>query len=225
MTALPLPQPGPASRPARLRLLAIAVVAVILAAAPAAFAAAGGGSQGSPAGPGEPELIQKPGAPQILTTLITLIVFLGLVVILSKYAWGPIVSGLKAREDKIRRDIRDAEEARARAEATLKQYQAQLATAEQSVRDLLAKASADAQQLATSIRANAQQEAEEAKERATKEIEAAKNQAVGEIYDQAATLGTTIAEKILRRNLNADDQQDLVRSSLEQLRTVNANAN
>ena len=221
MPALPLPKTGPASRPAPFRLLAVAVVMMVLAAAPAAFAA----SQGSPAGPGEPKLIQDPGVTPLLTTLITLIVFLGLVVILSKYAWGPIVSGLKAREDKIRRDIRDAEEARARAEATLKQYQAQLATAEQSVRDLLAKASADAQQLATSIRANAQQEAEEAKERATKEIEAAKNQAVGEIYDQAATLGTTIAEKILRRNLNADDQQDLVRSSLEQLRTVNANAN
>ena len=225
MPALPLFKSGPASRPARLRLLAVAAGIAVFSAAPAAFAAASAGSQGSPAGPGEPKLIPEMGGTQILTTLITLIVFLGLVVILSKYAWGPIVSGLKAREDKIRRDIRDAEEARAQAEATLKKYQAQLATAEQSVLDLLAKASADAQQLATSIRANAQQEAEEAKERATKEIEAAKNQAVGEIYDQAATLGTTIAEKILRRNLNADDQQDLVRSSLEQLRTVNANAN
>ncbi len=218
MTVLPLPKTDLASRPVRVCLAAAAAALSVLAAAPAALAA-------DAAHGDKPQLIPHAGTSQVLTTLLTLVVFIGLVVILSKYAWGPIVSGLKAREDKIRRDIRDAEEARARAEATLKQYQAQLATAEQSVRDLLAKASADAQQLATSIRANAQQEAEEAKERATREIEAAKNQAVGEIYDQAATLGTTIAEKILRRNLNADDQQDLVRSSLEQLRSVNANAN
>ena len=162
-----------------------------------------------------------PGGAQVLTTITTLVIFILLIVILSKTAWGPIVKGLEARENKIRGDIRDAEAARARAEATLKQYQQQLATAEQQVRDLLAKASADAQQLATSIRTNAQAEAEEVKERATKEIESAKNQALGEIYDQAATLGTTIAEKILRRNLNADDQRDLVQASLEQMKNVN----
>lgn len=194
-------------------------------AAPTAAKAAPGHEAGAPghAAAEEPNLMPPPAAPQILTVLTTLVVFLGLVAILSKYAWGPIVSGLKAREDKIRRDIREAEEARLRAERTLKEYTAQLATAEQQVRDLIAKASADAQQLATGIRASAQQEAQEAKERATKDIEAAKNQALAEIYDQTATLATTVAEKILRRNLNADDQRDLVRSSLEQLKGVNAN--
>lgn len=176
---------------------------------------------GAPAEGAEPSIIPTPGQ-AIMPAVTTLIVFALLVAILGKYAWGPIASGLKNREEKIRRDIRDAEEARARSEATLKQYQAQLATAEQQVRDLLAKASADAQQLATSIRMNAQQEAEEAKERATRDIETAKNQALSEIYEESATLATNIAEKILRRNLNPDDQRDLVRSSLDQLKTVSA---
>jgi F-type H+-transporting ATPase subunit b len=160
---------------------------------------------------------------QIVTSITTLLIFIGLLIILSKYAWDPIVGGLKAREDKIRKDIKDAEEARLRADKTLKDYQAQLATAQKQVQDLIAKASSDAQALATSIRMNAQQEAEEAKERAAKEIEAAKNQALAEIYDQAANLATNVAEKILRRNLNADDQRELVRSSIEQLKGVNAN--
>jgi F-type H+-transporting ATPase subunit b len=171
----------------------------------------------------DPKLIPDPGALQIITTVTTLVIFLALLYILSKYAWGPIVSGLKAREDKIRKDIKDAEEARLRADKTLKEYQAQLATAQKQIQDLLAKASADAQTLATSIRMNAQQEAEEAKERNEREIEASKNQAIAEIYEQAANLATTLAEKILRRNLNADDQRELVRSSIEQLKGVNAN--
>lgn len=220
---VPSPRPVcPASRGAAGRL-AVALVAVALVALSARVAAAAEGPAAGHAADKPVELIPQPAAPQIITTVTTLVVFLGLIAILSKYAWNPIVSGLKAREDKIRKDIRDAEEARLRAEQTLKQYQAQLATAEQQVRDLIAKASADAQQLATGIRANAQHEAGEAKDRATREIEAAKNQAVAEIYEQAATLATTVAEKILRRNLNADDQRELVRSSLEQLKTVSAN--
>lgn len=194
--------------------IAIAVLAFVLS--PAAALAADGEHT-------EPNLMPSPGLTEVLTSLTTLVIFILLVVVLGKYAWGPIVSGLKAREDKIRKDIRDAEEARARSEATLKQYQAQLATAEQQVRDLIAKAMADAQQIATTIRMHAQQEAEEVKERATKEIEGAKNQALVEIYEQTAHLATSVAEKILRRSLSADDQQDLVRSSLEQIKNVSAN--
>lgn len=205
-------------------LLALCLVAVVLLACNAALAAGGPEPEtGKHAPAADPKLIETPGPTQIITTLTTLIVFIGLVVILGKYAWGPIVAGLKAREDKIRKDIRDAEEGRAKAEALLKQYDAKLAAAQAEVDRLLTKATNDAQALATSIRMNAQQEAEEAKERATKDIEAAKNSAVNEIHGYAANLATSVAEKILRRNLNADDQRDLVHSSVEQLKNVSSN--
>jgi F-type H+-transporting ATPase subunit b len=191
-----------------------------LALAPATWAA--GPAVEADHAAGEPTLVQGFNE-GLVTAVTTLIVFLLLVAILGKFAWGPIASGLKAREDKIRRDIADAEAARARAEATLKEYQAQLAQAESKVRELLSKAQSDAERVATSIRMQAQQEAEEAKERAGKEIEAAKNQALSEIYEQTASISTSIAEKILRRNLNADDQRELVRQSLEQLQAVAKN--
>ena len=47
-----------------------------------------------------------------------------------------------------------------------------------------------------------------------------RDSAVREVHNQAATLSTMIAEKIIRRSLNASDQADLVRESLEQLQTV-----
>lgn len=194
----------------------LAAAALSLGLAVPAMAADAAGEEGT-------TLIGSPNAARVITSIVTLVVFLALVAVLGKYAWGPIVSGLKAREDKIRKDIRDAEESRLKAEQSLKQYQAQLATAEQQVRDLIAKASNDAQQIATTIKMHAQQEAEEAKERATREIEAAKNQALAEVYEQTATLATSVAEKILRRNLNADDQRDLVQGSIEQLKGVSSN--
>ena len=148
------------------------------------------------------------------------IIFLILLAILYQTAWKNVLAGLKAREDRIRRDIADAEAARAKAEATLGQYNQQLAAAEGQVRDILAKAATDAERIATNMKMQAQQEAEEAKERAQRDIELARKNAVADIHRQAAELSTAIAEKILRRNLNADDQRDLVNSSLEQLQTA-----
>jgi F-type H+-transporting ATPase subunit b len=66
----------------------------------------------------------------------------------------------------------------------------------------------------------AQAEAEEIRERSTKEIEAARDAALRDIYAKTADLATSVAEKIIRRSLNAADQQDLVRQSLEQLQEV-----
>ncbi|HEX8341342.1 MAG TPA: F0F1 ATP synthase subunit B [Tepidisphaeraceae bacterium] len=159
----------------------------------------------------------------LVTAIVTLIVFVALVIVLSKVAFGPIAKGLADREAKIRRDIEEAEAARRAAIAQQAEYQAQLARAGDEVRSILDKAQADAQAAATRIKMQAQQEAEEAKERAVRDIEASGRAAKAEIHDYAATISTSIAEKILRRNLNADDQRELVRSALEQLPTNGTN--
>jgi F-type H+-transporting ATPase subunit b len=147
-------------------------------------------------------------------------IFLVVVIVLYRTAWKNVRAGLTAREARIRKDIADAEAVRLKSEQTLAQYNTQLATAEQKVRDLLNQAGVDAERIATNIRMKAQQEAEEAKERATKEIEAAKRSALAEIYEQTADLATKVAEKIIRRNLNAADQRDLVSQSLQEMQSV-----
>jgi F-type H+-transporting ATPase subunit b len=156
-----------------------------------------------------------------MSALWVVIIFLVLLAVLYPTAWKNVLSGLKAREERIRKDIAEAEAARAKAEATLKEYGAQLATAESKVRDMINNATKDGERVATEIRMRAQAEAEDAKKRAMKEIDTAKQNALAEIYQRAAELSTSIAEKILRRNINAEDQKDLVKRSLDELQTVN----
>jgi F-type H+-transporting ATPase subunit b len=158
-----------------------------------------------------------------ITAITTLIVFLALVVVLGKFAWGPISKGLQEREDKIRNDIKNAEESRIKAEATMKQYQQQLASAEAQVRELLNKAQHEAEKISTNVKMKAQQDAEEIKEKATKDIDVAKNAAVREVYETAATLSTSIAEKIIKRSLSAEDQSDLVAAGIEQFQSASKN--
>jgi F-type H+-transporting ATPase subunit b len=211
------------TRIGRLTLLTVALLAAAAFAAPRAARAADPAAPAAAEHGGDDtkaELLRGGDEGGVINAIVTLIVFVALVAVLGKYAWGPIAGGLKAREDKIRQDIAEAEAARARSEATLREYQAQLATAEQKVRELLAKAGADAEQIAAGIRVRAQQEAEETKDRATREIDAARKDAVRQVHEEAAVLATSVAEKILRRNLNPDDQRDLVTASLEQLQTV-----
>ena len=186
-------------------------------AAPAHGAAAGEHEEHPPLLPSNAEEFKEH---TVAPAIWTLIIFLIMLAILYKTAWQQILAGLKKREERIRSDIADAEAARKRAEATLAQYNQQLATAESQVRDILNKAAQDAERMATNMKMQAQKEAEEAKDRATRDIETARKNAVADIYAQAADLSTSIAAKILRRNLNPDDQRQLVEASLQQFQSV-----
>jgi F-type H+-transporting ATPase subunit b len=189
------------------------VALAALAPPSAAMAEAAGSAEGS-----QPGLLDF-NYSQVVWVLV---IFVVLAIILYRTAWKNVLAGLKGREKRIRDDIARAEAVRADAEAILKKYNDQLATAEQRVRELFDKATADAEKLAGSIRTRGQHEAEEIKERAMHEIEAAREQALSEIYAQTADLATRVAEKILRRNLNADDQRALVNESLQELQTAGA---
>ena len=158
----------------------------------------------------------------LVSGIWVLIIFVILVVILYKTAWKHVLAGLKAREERIRGDIAAAEAARAKADASLKEFNAQLATAEDKAKNILAQAALDAEKIAAGIRLRSQQEVEEIKERANADIEASSCQALSEIYYQAVNLSTSIAENNVRRNLNPDDQRDLVKQSLDQLQSLNA---
>jgi len=164
----------------------------------------------------EPQLLPGPNV-GLVTAITTLVIFALLLAVLGRFAWGPIAEGLRTREQRIRKEIADAEAARAKADALLKEYNDRLATAEAKVRQLMAGAKTDAEKIAAEIRARGEIEAEDARKRATTDIEAAGKKAVREVYEKAAEIATNVAEKILRRHIVAEDQRDLVNQGLEKL--------
>lgn len=196
------------------RLTAMMAAAVTLAWSAAAMAAVEAGH-----GEHKPELI----GPDIATAVWVLVIFVVMLAVLYPTAWKGVLAGLKAREERIRKDIADAESARAKAEATLADYNRQLALADDRARETLAKAQADAERLAATIREKAGAEAEGIKAKALSDIEDARKAAVAQIHEQAVELSTLMAEKIIRRALNPDDQRDLVRTSLQQLEAAKRN--
>ena len=165
---------------------------------------------------GEPSLF----AGSFAQSLAAVIAFTVLFIVLRKAAWGPIIKGLQDRENKIREDLQKAEQANADAQKTLDEYKAKLAEAHAEARSLLDQTRADADALRTKMVADAEAEAARQRDRVAGEIDAAKNQALQDIYAQAAEIAVTVAGKILQRQIDAKDTQQLVDQSLAELNRI-----
>lgn len=159
-----------------------------------------------------------PSVKQGLVTGITaILVFLFVIAVLGAKVWPAISSGLDDRSNKIRSEIEAAEKARKQAAEALAQYEASLAQARTEAAKLIEQTKAQQSQLAAELRAKSEIELNAMRERAVKEIQQAKQAAVAELYTDATNLATMVAGKILKREINSQDQQRLVEESLGQL--------
>jgi F-type H+-transporting ATPase subunit b len=140
----------------------------------------------------------------------TVVVFVLLLVVLTKTAWKPILSGLKAREDGIRSQIEGAEKANADAKALLAEYQTKLATATDEARAIVEEGRKDGVALKASIEADAKAEAARERDRAIKDIEVARLGALKDIYEQVSVVATDVASRILKQRLDPAQHRRLV---------------
>ena len=137
------------------------------------------------------------------------VVFLGLLGLLTKFAWKPIMDGLDKREQGIADTIA----------ATQASYERRLAEATDEVRGMLEEARRDADVTRQAIVAEARKAADDEKNRARHEIGLAKDDALAQIADRAGDLAVEVAGKFLREKLGREDQARLVRDSVASIGT------
>ncbi len=146
--------------------------------------------------------------------LWTLLVFGLLLFILGKFAWGPILSGLKAREDFIHEALEKARRDRDAAEARLKEYEERLNGARAEATAIVEEGRRDAEVLRERIQRDAQGEAEQMLERAKREIKIAKDTAIQELYTRSGDLAIEIAGRVLGRELKAQEHERLITEAI-----------
>lgn len=168
-------------------------------------------------------VMQDVFAPAWLPAITSIVVFLVAFGFLYLKVWPMITGGLDARENKIREEIAAAEESRKQARAALAEYEENLAKAREEATQMIARARADAKATSEELRKRNEEELTAMKERATRDIEAAKRNAIGEIHAEAASLATSIAARILEREVSTEDQQRLVEQSLQELNAARTN--
>ena len=153
----------------------------------------------------------------------TLVIFLLVILVLGKFAWGPLLSGLQQREEFIRRSLKEAKDDREAAEARLKEYEEKLATASSEAAEIVDKGKREGEALRAGIEEKARDEADKMVDRARREIELAKQSAIKDLYATSSELATDIAAKILQRELNPQDHEKLISDSIKELGDLDRN--
>jgi F-type H+-transporting ATPase subunit b len=146
--------------------------------------------------------------------LWTAVVFLCLVAILWKFAWGPLAAALDRREKGIADQIADAEAANQKAKDILAGYEQKLADAKNDVRGILDQGRREAEKLGRELLDKAKEEAAAEHARAVKQIEAAADAAVKGLADQSAAMAVELAGKIVGAKLNPADHAQLIEQAV-----------
>lgn len=150
--------------------------------------------------------------------LWTVVIFVLLLWILKKSAWGPILEGLQKREDTIRAAVEEAKVARAETERVRAEFKAEMAKAYEQIPKMMDEARRDAQAVADEMRAQAQKDILAERQRVRREMDRALEQGLQELTQHTAQLATLISAKAIRRSLTEDDHRRLVDEALTELR-------
>jgi len=171
----------------------------------------------APAAANASEGAASPFAGDVGNALWTLVIFVLVVVLLGKYAWRPILTALKEREDFLRQNLEQARREREQAGAQLREYSEKLAAARVEASAIVDEGRRDAEAVRRRIEEEARQETGRLIERARREIGIAKETAVKELYTLSSQLAADIAGRILQREIRAEDHERLVSEAIAEL--------
>lgn len=133
--------------------------------------------------------------------------FLTVLFILAKFAWKPILKGLKDRETSIADALNEAKKAREEMTA-LNARNEELMRAAREERELLLKEARDIRDKEIAeAKSKAKAEADALLARARTDIQNEKNAAITEMKNQVAELSILVAERILREKLDSSAAQ------------------
>ena len=136
-----------------------------------------------------------------------LLIFLGLLFLLRKYAWKPILNAVDERETSIKDALVSAEAARRELESLQSDNQRILKEARAEKEALLKEARTTRAEIINAAKEEAQAEAQKIMSQAQESIQNEKRAAINELQKHVSTLAMDIAEKVLQKELENKDKQ------------------
>jgi F-type H+-transporting ATPase subunit b len=147
----------------------------------------------------------------------TAITFALLLVVLGKFAWGPILQIIDAREKTISDAIEAAKRERAGAEAAAAEMKLTLQKARDESAELMRRNQQEVSAAKAELMAAARQESDNLLQAARKTIEEEKRKAVAELRAQAVDIAIDAAGRLVQMNMDPARQKQLVEEYLTQL--------
>lgn len=144
------------------------------------------------------------------TFLVELLAFAIILGILGKFVIPPINKAMTARQDAIRKQFNDLEEAKSGAQQAEEDFKSQLADARHEAARIREEAREQGAAIVAEMREQAQAEASRIVEHAHAQIGAERQQAVATLRAEVGALATTLAGRIVGESLEDDERSNRV---------------
>jgi F-type H+-transporting ATPase subunit b len=144
----------------------------------------------------------------------TLAIFAVLLIILSKFAYKPLLASVEERERALQDALDKAQRDREESARVLAEHRQQLDAARGEAQKLIAEGRATAEKLRTDLLEQTRLQQQEMLDRARRDIETAKTNAIADLRREAVDLAIAGAGKVIERNLDSDANRRLVESYL-----------
>ena len=141
------------------------------------------------------------------TFIVELIAFAIMAFILGKYVIPPINKAMTDRQNAIRKEFTDLEEAQADARSAEKGYRDQMADAKHEAARIREDAREQGASIIADMRKQAQEEADRILRHGRAQLEAERSQAVQSLRLEVGTMATDLAGRIVGESLEDDDRQ------------------
>jgi F-type H+-transporting ATPase subunit b len=144
------------------------------------------------------------------TFIVELIAFAIIFYILAKYVVPPINKAMTARQDAIRQEFAEAEEAKENAAQAESEYKSQLADARKEAARIREEAREQGNGIIAEAKEQAQVEAQRVKDQARAQLAAERQQALTSLRAEVGTLATSLAGRIVGESLEDDERSGRV---------------
>jgi len=151
----------------------------------------------------------------LVNILVSLSNLLIIFLILKKFLFKPVRNIIASRKAQIDADYAKADEAAKKAQASQEQWEATLAGAHAQADEILATARVNAQRRGEAMTNLANEKANLIVRRAQEDAELEKRKAKEQIKKDMAEVSVLLTEKMLDREINADDHRELIDSFIE----------
>ena len=163
------------------------------------------------------ELGAAAGGSEFLNTgdiLVTLVTFILLMLLLKKFAWGPLMGIMKQREQLIAEEIEAAEKSRIDSQKYLEDQRALLKEAGTEAQAIVENAKKQGEATREEIIATARTEAQRLKESAVLEIETEKANALRAVREEVVSMSILAASKVLEKEISEEDNRALIEATI-----------
>ena len=139
------------------------------------------------------------------------------VMVLAYFLRRPLTEAFRARRATIRRDLMRAQEEKNAAMAKLEEVEARLARLDAEVEGIRAQSAREAADERERLRVATEAEIQKLREQARREIESAGKAVRQELREFTAEQSVSLAEKIIRQDMRAEDDTRLINLEIEEL--------